>query len=215
MSLPPFLKKIPSKIVAVGLNYRNHAKELNMEIPNHPIIFLKPNTSIISNGEKIIIPEMSQRVEYEAELAFMIKKKCKNVSEKDALNYVEGFTCLNDVTARDLQKIDGQWTRAKSFDTFCPIGPRLVKPSELKKQNLEPNNLKIQLCVNGELKQNSSTSEFIFKVEKVISFISKIMTLNPGDIITTGTPPGVGQIKKGDVVEVNIEGIGTLSNCVE
>jgi 2-keto-4-pentenoate hydratase/2-oxohepta-3-ene-1,7-dioic acid hydratase in catechol pathway len=208
--VPKFLKKMPTKIVAVGLNYKSHALELNMAIPANPIIFLKPSTSIISNEEKIIIPPISKQVDYEAELALVIKKECRNIEEKDSLKYVEGFTCLNDVTARDLQKIDGQWTRAKSFDTFCPIGPRSVKIGEI-----DPNNARVQLFLNGELKQDASTADFIFKVEYLISFISKIMTLNPGDIITTGTPSGVGQMKSGDDVEVKIEGIGTLKNYVE
>jgi 2-keto-4-pentenoate hydratase/2-oxohepta-3-ene-1,7-dioic acid hydratase in catechol pathway len=208
--IPNFLKRTPTKIVAVGLNYHSHAKELGMKTPHHPIIFIKPISAIIGHEEAIVRPPMSHRVDYEAELALVIKKKCKNVSEKDALNYVEGFTCLNDVTARDLQKIDGQWTRSKSFDTFCPIGPRLVKVGKIN-----PNNTQIQLYLNGELKQDSSTQKFIFNVEHVISFISKVMTLNPGDIITTGTPPGIGPMKKGDTVEVKIEGIGTLRNYVK
>lgn len=208
--IPKFLKDLPTKIVAVGLNYHNHAKELGMNAPRHPIIFIKPNTTIISNGETIILPSISERVDYEAELALIIRKKCKDVSEKDALDYVEGFTCLNDVTARDLQKLDGQWTRSKSFDTFCPIGPKLIKVGKIN-----PNNVSIQCFLNGELKQESSTREFIFKVEKIISFISQAMTLNPGDIITTGTPPGIGPMKSGDIVEVKIEGIGTLKNPIE
>lgn len=205
-----FLKRKPTKIVAVGLNYHSHAKELKMNTPHHPILFMKPTTSLIGDGDTIIIPKMSKRVDYEAELALVIKKKARNVSEKDALKYVEGFTCLNDVTARDLQNLDGQWTRAKSFDTFCPIGPRLVKPAEIN-----PNDVNVQLYLNGELKQNSSTKEFIFKVEHLISFISEVMTLNPGDIITTGTPPGIGPMNHGDIVEVKIEGIGSLVNNVK
>lgn len=201
---------VPTKIVAVGLNYHNHAKELGMRAPRHPLIFIKPTTTIIGQGETIVIPSMSKRVDYEAELALVIGKKCKDVSEEDALTYVEGLTCLNDVTARDLQKLDGQWTRAKSFDTFCPVGPRLVKVDKI-----DPNDVRVQLFLNGELKQDSSTKEFIFKVEKIISFISQVMTLNPGDIITTGTPPGIGQMKSGDIVEVKIEGIGTLKNKVK
>ncbi len=208
--LPKFLKNKPTKIVAVGLNYRNHAKELGMNTPHHPLLFIKPTTTIISDEETILLPEQSKRVDYEAELALVIKKTAKDIEEKDALKYVEGFTCLNDVTARDLQKLDTQWTRAKSFDTFCPIGPILVKPDEI-----DPNNVNIKLYLNGELRQDSSTKEFIFKVEYLISFISKIMTLNPGDIITTGTPPGIGPMKSGDIVEVNIGGVGTLKNYVK
>ena len=151
---------------------------------------------------------MSKRVDYEAELAIIISKKCRNIPESKAMDYVEGFTCLNDVTARDLQKLDNQWTRAKSFDTFCPIGPKIVK-------DINPNNVKIQSLLNGEIKQDSNTSNFIFKVEELVSFISKVMTLNPGDIIATGTPKGIGPMKKGDKIEVKIEGIGTLRNYIK
>ena len=210
MTFPRFLKPFPSKIVAVGLNYHNHAKELGMKTPKEPIIFIKPETAVISNEENIIYPKQSKRVDYEAELALVIKKKCKNVKVKDATKYIKGYTCLNDVTARDIQFKDSQWTRAKSFDTFCPIGPKLVAPDKI-----DPHNTKIKLFLNGKLKQNSSTKEFIFPIPKVISFISKVMTLNPGDIITTGTPPGIGPMKKGDTVEVKIEGIGTLRNYVK
>jgi 2-keto-4-pentenoate hydratase/2-oxohepta-3-ene-1,7-dioic acid hydratase in catechol pathway len=179
-----------------------------MPLPKEPIIFIKPATALIGPGEDIIYPEMSERVDYEAELAIVVGKKCKDVSKEDALNYVGGFTCLNDVTARDLQKKDGQWTRAKGFDTFCPVGPKVV-------EDIDPNNVKIQSFLNGELKQDSNTSNFIFKVEEVVSFISKIMTLNSGDIIATGTPSGIGPMKKGDKIEVKIEGIGTLRNYVK
>ncbi|MBD3163988.1 hypothetical protein GF323_02210 [Candidatus Woesearchaeota archaeon] len=209
MSLPGFLKNIPSKIVAAGLNYHSHAKELKMNAPRHPIIFLKPNTSIISDRETIVLPKQSKRVDYEAELALVVGKKCKDVPEKDALKYIRGYTCLNDVTARDLQKLDGQWTRAKSFDTFCPIGPRLENRGEL-----DPDDTAIELYLNGKQRQSSSTKEFIFKTGYLVSFISKIMTLNEGDIITTGTPPGIGPMKPGDTVEVRIQGIGTLRNNV-
>src|SRR3989338_10098076 len=186
-----FLKRKPTKIICVGLNYHSHAKELGMNTPHHPIIFIKPDTSLIGHKGTIIIPKMSKRVDYEAELALVIKKKGKNIKEKDALKYVEGYTCLNDITARDLQKIDGQWTRAKSFDTFCAVGPKIVK-------NISPNNVKIQSFLNGEIKQDSNTSNFIFKVEKLISFISQVMTLMPGDIIATGTPAGISPMKAGD-----------------
>ena len=202
-----FLKQKPTKIVCVGLNYHCHAKEIGMATPHHPIIFLKPITTLIGAGENIVYPKMSKRVDYEAELAVIIKNKIKNIKEKEAMENIEGFTCLNDVTARDLQKKDVQWTRAKSFDTFCPIGPKIVK-------NIEPNNVKIQSFLNGEIKQDSSTSNLIFKVEELVSFISKVMTLMPGDIIATGTPKGIGPMKKGDTIEVKIEGIGTLRNYV-
>ncbi|MBW2974849.1 fumarylacetoacetate hydrolase family protein [Candidatus Woesearchaeota archaeon] len=203
-----FLKHQPTKIVCVGLNYRCHAKELGMNTPHHPIIFMKPLTSLIGPEEKIIYPRISKRVDYEAELAVIIKDRIKDIKESEAMKHIEGFTCLNDVTARDLQKLDRQWTRAKSFDTFCPIGPKVVK-------NLDPNNLKIQSFLNGKLKQDSNTSNFIFRVEEVISFISKVMTLNPGDIISTGTPSGIGPMKKGDKIEARIEGIGSLVNYVK
>jgi 2-keto-4-pentenoate hydratase/2-oxohepta-3-ene-1,7-dioic acid hydratase in catechol pathway len=208
MLMPKFLINAPTKIIAIGLNYCDHAKELCMDIPNNPIIFLKPTSSLIGPEETIILPSFSKKVDYEAELALVIKEKCKDVNTKEAMQYVEGFMCLNDVTARDLQKLDGQWTRAKSYDTFCPVGPRLVK-------NLNANNLDIKCILNGKIVQSSNTKNFIFKIEEIISFISKIMTLNPGDIITTGTPSGVGQLKSGDVVEIEIEGIGKLRNPVK
>ena len=202
-----FLKNKTTKIIGIGLNYKDHAKELSLKIPDEPIIFLKPLTTLIGNEDYIFLPEMSNRVDYEGELAVIIKNKIKDISEKDAMKNIEGFCCANDVTARDLQSKDIQWTRAKSFDTFFAVGPKIVK-------NLNPNNLKIQTFLNGELKQNSNTKNFIFPVEKIVSFVSRIMTLFPGDIITTGTPSGIGAMKSGDVVEVKIEGIGILRNCV-
>ena len=179
-----------------------------MNTPHHPIIFLKPLTSLIGPEDKIIYPKSSKRVDYEAELAIIIKDKCKNLQPEDVDKHIEGYTCLNDITARDLQKKDGQWTRAKSFDTFCPIGPKMVK-------DIDPNNLKIQSFLNGELKQDSNTSNFIFKAEELVSFISKVMTLMPGDIIATGTPAGIGSMKKGDEIEIKIEGIGSLINYIK
>ena len=199
----------PSKIVCVGLNYIDHAKELNMELPKEPIIFLKPTSAIIYNNDTIIIPPQSNRVDYEVELAIVIGKKCKNIKKKDALNYIKGYTILNDITARDIQEKDGQWTRAKSFDTFCPIGPKIVE------EDIDPNNLNIQLKVNGEIKQKSNTNNMIFTIEEIVEFVSSIMTLYPDDIISTGTPPNVGKLNKGDVVEAEIEGIGTLRNFIE
>jgi 2-keto-4-pentenoate hydratase/2-oxohepta-3-ene-1,7-dioic acid hydratase in catechol pathway len=207
----PFLKYRPTKIVCVGLNYHLHAKELNMNTPRHPIIFLKPTSAIIGNGKPIIYPKISKRVDYEGELALVIKKRCRCIKENQVRKYVAGFTCLNDVTARDLQKLDGQWTRGKSFNTFCPIGPKVVSWDEVG----DPNNLKIQTLLNGKIVQNSSTSDFIFKIEKIVSFISEVMTLMPGDIITTGTPPGIGAMKKGDKIEIKIEKIGSLVNFVK
>jgi 2-keto-4-pentenoate hydratase/2-oxohepta-3-ene-1,7-dioic acid hydratase in catechol pathway len=197
----------PTKIIAIGLNYLDHAKELKMEIPDHPLIFMKPSTSVIGNGDAIILPPQTKELNYEGELAVVIKEKTKNVSNNEARRFIAGYTCANDVTARDLQRIDGQWTRAKSFDTFCPLGPRIVS-------NIDPKNLSIITRVNGTVKQNSNTKNMIFDVFELVSFISEIMTLLPGDVIITGTPPGVGAIEAGDVVEVEIEGIGVLKNTV-
>lgn len=199
---------VPGKIVAVGINYRDHAVEMEHDLPEDPIIFIKPSTSVIGPEDKIICPEMSKRVDYEAELALVIGKTAKNVKPEDALDYVLGATCLNDVTARDLQKKDGQWTRAKSFDTFAPMGPYIVT-------GVDYNNLDIELVLNGEIKQKSNTSCFIAKAHQIVSYVSRIMTLDPGDVIATGTPSGVGPMKKGDVVEVRLEGVGVLKNYVE
>ena len=198
----------PTKIVAVGLNYADHANEMGDEIPEFPALFLKPDTAVIGPLDNIIYPPMSNRVDYEAELAIVIKKTAENISKEEALDYVLGYTCLNDVTARDLQKKDPQWMRAKSFNTFAPIGPVI-------ETELDPNNLDIKLYLNSELRQNSNTSNFIFKPDYLISEISKIMTLKPGDIITTGTPSGIGEMKDGDTVEIEIEGIGILKNTVK
>ena len=196
----------PSKIVCVGLNYTEHARELKMEIPDEPILFLKPPSSILGPGEGIVYPPSSRQVDYEGELGVVIGKRCKNISAEDYEKYVLGYTCFNDVTARDLQRKDGQWTRAKSFDTFAPFGPWISK--------IEASNAAIQTRVNGIVKQKSSTSDLIFGVPKLVEFISGVMTLEPGDLIATGTPPGVGTLQKGDVVEVDIEGIGVLKNFV-
>lgn len=197
----------PSKIILVGLNYRDHARELHLVIPKEPVIFLKPPTAVIANAENIIYPLGVKRLDYEAELALVIKKKARNIPAERVKNYILGYTCLNDVTARDLQKKDGQWTRAKSFDTFCPIGPWI-------ETKLDPSNLRIKCRLNNKLKQDSSTANFIFPVEHLVSYISRIMTLFPGDIISTGTPVGVGPMLPGDRVEVEIEGIGKLFNQV-
>jgi 2-keto-4-pentenoate hydratase/2-oxohepta-3-ene-1,7-dioic acid hydratase in catechol pathway len=202
--LPPCM---PSKIIALGLNYFDHAEEFKLKIPEEPLIFLKPSTAVIGHKENIIYPKMTERLDYEAELGVIIKNKVKNIKPKEVYENILGYTCFNDVTARDLQKKDGQWTRAKSFDTFAPLGPYLVT-------DLEPNNLEIKLRQNGKVKQHSSTSKMIFKIEETVSFISQIMTLNPGDVIVTGTPSGVGELQVGDVVEVEIEGIGTLTNYI-
>jgi 2-keto-4-pentenoate hydratase/2-oxohepta-3-ene-1,7-dioic acid hydratase in catechol pathway len=202
--LPPCM---PSKIIALGLNYFDHAEEFKLKIPEEPLIFLKPSTAVIGHKENIIYPKMTERLDYEAELGVIIKNKVKNIKPKEVYKNILGYTCFNDVTARDLQKKDGQWTRAKSFDTFAPLGPYIVT-------DLEPNNLEIKLRQNGKVKQHSSTSKMIFKIEEIVSFISQIMTLNPGDVIVTGTPSGVGELQVGDVVEVEIEGIGTLTNYI-
>lgn len=200
--LPPVQ---PSKVVCVGLNYRDHAEELGMAIPDEPVLFLKPPTTVIGHEDQIIYPPQSHQVDYEAEVAVVIGRQARFVNQDDALDYVAGYTALNDVTARDLQQKDGQWTRAKSFDTFCPIGPWI-------ETDLHPSNQKICMKVNGEIKQDSNTKNMIFPVEELISFISHIMTLQAGDVIATGTPPGVGSMEVGDVAEVNIEGIGILKN---
>lgn len=202
----------PSKIIAVGLNYRDHAEELKLNIPDEPLIFLKPPSSVIGNGESIVIPMGSSRVDYEAELAIVIGSVCAKVSTKDIKNkdikkYILGYTCANDVTERGYQKKDGQWTRAKSFDTFCPVGPWIAT-------DVDPSNLAIELELDGKIKQSSNTSKMIKKPEEIVSFVSGIMTLRPGDLILTGTPSGVGPMKPGSVVAVRIQGIGTLENPV-
>lgn len=202
------MKLNPSKIVCVGLNYKDHAKELKMELPSHPIIFLKPPTAVIGDGDAIVYPDwMTKNLHYEAELGIVIGKQAYRIAEKDAPQYIQGYCCANDVTARDLQNLDGQWTRAKSFDTFCPLGPKIVK-------DIDPNKLDIKLLLNGQVKQHSNTEQMIFKPAYLVSFISKIMTLLPGDVIITGTPPGVGPMQKGDEVAVEIEGLGKLANRV-
>jgi len=198
----------PSKIVCLGLNYADHAQEFKLEVPEEPIIFLKPPTSVIGPGDEIMLPSVSRRVDYEAELAVIIGREAYRVPEEQAIKYVFGYTCANDVTARDLQKKDGQWTRSKSFNTFCPLGPWI-------ETDLDPSNLSIKLLLNGQVKQQSSTANLIFKIPSIVAFISSVMTLLPGDVILTGTPSGVGPIKPGDVVEVEIEGIGTLKNVVK
>ena len=195
----------PSKIVAVGLNYRDHAEEMGLTIPEEPILFLKPSTSVIGPGDTIVLPPQSARVDYEAEMAIVISKSARNVSRKEAQEHILGYTCLNDVTARDLQSKDGQWTRAKSFDTFCPIGPWIDT-------ELDGSDLKIELYLNGVSKQQSRTSNLIFSPAELVEFISAVMTLHPGDVIATGTTSGIGPMGPGDTVEVRIEGIGSLVN---
>jgi len=207
--LPP---SYPKKIVCVGLNYIDHAKELEMKIPEEPIIFLKPASALAAHESRIILPAQSRQVDYEAELAFVIAKKCKNAKKEAARDFILGFTCFNDVTARDLQKKDIQWTRAKSFDTFAPAGPWIVTVDEVGVEDLEKLKLKIKLKKNGETMQDSHTGNLIFGIPHLVEFVSSIMTLERGDIIATGTPPGVGKMDDGDKIEVIIEKIGTLRN---
>ncbi|MDH4163254.1 MAG: fumarylacetoacetate hydrolase family protein [Nitrospirota bacterium] len=202
--LPPC---VPTKVVAVGLNYRDHARELGMAVPEEPIIFLKPPTTVIGPGEQIRYPAMSRQVDYEAELGVVIGRTARDCSPDAAAEHIRGYTCANDVTARDLQRKDGQWTRAKSFDTFCPIGPWI-------ETDLDPSDLLVESYLNGVRRQSSRTSQFLFNVPHLVSFISRIMTLHPGDLIITGTPSGIGPMQAGDEIEVRIEGIGSLKNNV-
>ncbi len=197
----------PSKIVCVGRNYAAHAKELDNPLPKNPLIFLKPPSSVIGPEETIVYPPQSQRVDYEGELAMVIGRRCRNVNRKDALDYVFGYTCLDDVSARDIQKADGHFTRGKSFDTFCPIGPVIAT-------GLDPFAFTVETRLNGERRQHSPITDMIFPLDVIIEFISGVMTLEPGDVIATGTPAGVGPLAAGDTVEVEIEGIGCLRNKV-
>lgn len=205
MLLPPVK---PSKIVAVGRNYKEHAQEMGKPVPDEPLLFLKPPSAVIGSGDIIFYPSQSSRVDYEGELAVVIKKKVKGLSPKDDVEpYILGYTCFNDVTARDLQEKDGQFTRAKSFDTFAVVGPCIAT-------GLDPSQLKLKTFLNGKLRQSGNTKNFIFSIPFLIRFISNIMTLFPGDLIATGTPAGVGPMSPGDKVDVQIEGIGVLSNTV-
>ncbi len=197
----------PSKIIGIGQNYRAHAVEMGKGIPDEPLMFLKPPSSVIADGTPIVRPSGYERVDFEGELGVVIGKRARNVSREDALEYVAGFVCVNDVSCRDLQKKDGQWARAKGFDSFCPVGPRVVP-------GLDPSNLRITTRLNGVVKQDSSTSDMIFDVPTIIAFVSRHMTLEEGDLISTGTPAGVGNLAPGDVVEVEISGIGILRNPV-
>jgi len=203
--LPP---SEPTKIVAVGVNYREHAEERGRKLPAEPLIFLKPPSALIGPQDDILYPAMSQRVDYEGELALVIKKKTSRLKEEDRVeDFILGYTCFNDITARDLQDKDVQFTRAKSFDTFAAAGPCLVS-------GISPDDLRIKTFLNGKLRQSSTSRNLIFPVPFLVRYISRIMTLMPGDIITTGTPSGVGPMQPGDRVDVQIEGIGTLSNQV-
>ena len=198
----------PSKIIALGLNYRDHAAELKMPLPAEPLIFLKPSTAVIGPEAKIVYPSQSNRVDYEAELGVVLGRTAYRVPEAEASAYILGYSCFNDVTARDLQKQDGQFTRSKSFDTFAPLGPWI------ETEIADPDYLRVEAYINGERRQQGHTHNMVFGVPKLISFISHIMTLLPGDVIATGTPAGIGPMLPGDVVEIVVEGIGTLRNRV-
>jgi 2-keto-4-pentenoate hydratase/2-oxohepta-3-ene-1,7-dioic acid hydratase in catechol pathway len=198
----------PTKIVALGLNYRDHAAEFGNPIPEEPLIFLKPSTAVIGPDDDIVYPAMSRRVDYEAELAVVIGRPCRHVPAAAFRDYVLGYTAFNDVTARDLQKKDGQFTRSKSFDTFAALGPWIETAIP------DPDNLTVEAYLNGERRQHSSTRNLVFGVGPLVEFISRIMTLLPGDVIATGTPSGVGPMGVGDEVEIRVEGIGALRNRV-
>jgi len=198
----------PTKIVAVGLNYRAHAAEMGKELPEEPLLFLKAPSALLPPGGTVVIPRQSGRVEHEGELALVIGATATRVSAANALEYVKGFTCLDDVTARDIQRKEKVYARAKGFDTFCPVGPWL------ETEVPDPQQLDLELRVNGKVRQRGSTADMIFPVAEVIAFISHIMTLYPGDLITTGTPPGVGPLEPGDAVEIEIAGIGILGHTV-
>lgn len=197
----------PSKVVAVGLNYVDHARELKMDVPDEPILFIKPATSVVGPDAAVVYPDMSDQVDYEAELVVVIKRTARNVGIEDAAEHILGYTCGNDVTARDLQRKDVQWTRAKSFDTFSPLGPWI-------ETEFDPAGVAVELRLNGEVRQSSSTKNMIFSPIELVSFVSRVMTLLPGDVIMTGTPPGVGPMAVGDTVQVAIEGLGWLTNTV-
>ena len=196
-----------SKVVCVGKNYADHAAEMNSEVPKEPVLFIKPNTSVIGPDDAIIWPAMSERVDHEVELAIVIGKVCKDMKKENVKDVIFGYTIANDVTARDLQKKDGQWTRAKSFDTFCPVGPWIDT-------DFIPGTQKITATVNGEIKQSAQLSDMMFKVPEIINFVSRVMTLLPGDIILTGTPAGIGPMVAGADATMAIEGLGELTNKV-
>lgn len=207
----------PGKLICIGLNYRDHAAESNMEIPKQPIVFSKFSTAVIAPGEPVVLPATSTQVDYEAELAVVIGRRARNVRLSRALDHVLGYTCFNDVSARDFQFADGQWQRGKSCDTFAPMGPTIVTTDEVP----DPHKLSIKLVLNGQAMQDSNTDQFIFGIPELIEFLSQTITLEPGDVIATGTPPGVGFARKppvflqpGDKMEVVIENVGTLGNPV-
>ncbi|MBV9488028.1 MAG: fumarylacetoacetate hydrolase family protein [Frankiaceae bacterium] len=198
---------LPSKVVAIGKNYASHAAEMGGEVPDQPLIFLKPSTAVIGPREPIASPPSSERVDYEGELAVVISRLCRDVPEERAMDVVLGYTCANDVTARDQQKSDGQWSRAKGYDTFCPLGPWI-------ETDVNPDDLAITTRLNGEVKQDSRTSMIVHKIPSLIAYVTSCMTLLPGDVILTGTPDGIGPMRVGDEVSVEIEGIGELINPV-
>lgn len=198
----------PGKIICLGLNYSDHADELGFSLPKEPLIFLKPSSSVINPGETIVKPEDCKRLDYEAELAIVIGKRCKDVPASDYKDVVFGYTCLNDVTARDLQASDDQWTRSKGFDTFCPFGPWI-------ETELNAEDVKVESRLNGKVCQSSRTSKLIHNLGRIVWFASRIMTLMPGDIIATGTPDGIGPMEDGDIIEIEVEGIGVLKNHVK
>lgn len=198
----------PGKIVCIGRNYREHAKELGNDVPTEPLFFLKPTSSIISGGEAIVLPDQSERVEFEGEIGVVIGRPLRNASESEAVDAIAGIVALNDVTARDLQRKDSQWTRAKGFDTFCPIGPMASSYGDLE-------SLSLVTRLNGEEKQRATASDMVFSIPRVLSYVSQVMTLEAGDVVATGTPGGVTPLKDGDVVEVEIEGLSKVSNPVK
>jgi 2-keto-4-pentenoate hydratase/2-oxohepta-3-ene-1,7-dioic acid hydratase in catechol pathway len=198
---------LPSKVLAIGRNYAEHAKELGNDVPERPLIFLKPSTSVIGTRDVIRLPADSDQVEHEAELALVIGKVAKDVARESALEVIFGYTCANDVTARDQQRADVQFTRAKGYDSFCPIGPWI-------ETSFDPSAVRVQAIVNGQTKQDGNTRDMVFDVATIVSFMSHVMTLVPGDVILTGTPAGVGRIADGDTVTIAIEGIGELTNSV-
>lgn len=202
---PPIM---PSKIICVGRNYAAHAAEHDSEVPEIPMLFLKPPSAIIAHGGAILLPPQSERIEHEAELALIISRPARWVDPAEVDQYILGYTCANDVTARDLQRLDGQWTRGKGFDTFCPLGPWI-------ETELDPADVLVSCTVNGQLRQMGSTRDMSFPIRQLVAFASSVMTLEPGDVLLTGTPSGVGPLKSGDEVSVELEGVGTLTNPVK
>lgn len=198
---------LPSKIVAVGKNYQAHAAEFGQDVPDEPLLFLKPSTAVIGPGDPIPLPPVSRRVDFEGELAVVIGRIARHVAAEDASKYILGYTCGNDVTLRDLQRVDDQWARAKGFDGSCPLGPWI-------ETELDPNDTKIETRLNGEVRQSGRTADMVYGVATLVAYITEFMTMLPGDVIMTGTPEGVGKLSPGDRVEVEIEGVGTLANPV-